>query len=96
MLTSYTWSYGPGTVSALCAALATGVLVDAFVVRLTIVPATRLLPGKASWWIPRWLDRLLPTIDTKGRSLEDAEFQGGQPALKVPIEVDRPHMMVST
>jgi RND superfamily putative drug exporter len=43
--------------------LATAILVDATIVRLVLVPATMTLMGHANWWIPRWLDRLLPTID---------------------------------
>ena len=43
--------------------LATAILVDATLVRLVLLPATMKLLGDANWWIPRWLDRLLPTID---------------------------------
>ena len=43
--------------------LATAILVDATIVRLVLVPATMTLVGDANWWIPRWLDRLLPAID---------------------------------
>jgi RND superfamily putative drug exporter len=57
-------------VASLAFALAVGVLVDAFLVRMIIVPATLMLVGKASWWIPAWLDKILPTIDTEGRTLE--------------------------
>ncbi len=46
--------------------LATAVLVDATVVRMVLVPATMKLMGDANWWIPGWLDRLLPTIDIDG------------------------------
>ncbi|NBE80509.1 MMPL family transporter [Micromonospora rubida] len=50
-------------------ALAVGVAIDAFVVRMTIVPAVMSLLGKAAWWIPRWLDRLLPNVDIEGEGL---------------------------
>ena len=43
--------------------LATAILVDATLVRMVLLPATMKLLGDANWWIPRWLDRLLPTID---------------------------------
>jgi RND superfamily putative drug exporter len=43
--------------------LATAILVDATVVRLVLVPATMKLLGDANWWLPRWLDRLLPRLD---------------------------------
>ncbi|MFL0457665.1 MMPL family transporter [Brachybacterium paraconglomeratum] len=50
-------------------ALAVGVLVDAFVVRMTFVPAVLALLGRHAWWLPRWLDRLLPTVDVEGEGL---------------------------
>ncbi|WP_125778145.1 MMPL family transporter [Antribacter gilvus] len=51
-------------------ALAFGVLVDAFVVRMTLVPALMHLVGDAAWWIPKWLDRILPNADIEGAALE--------------------------
>lgn len=53
-------------------ALAFGVLVDAFVVRMTIVPAVMSLLDKAAWWMPRWLDRLLPNVDVEGAKLTES------------------------
>jgi RND superfamily putative drug exporter len=50
-------------------ALAFGVAVDAFLVRMTIVPAVLSLLGRAAWWLPRWLDRLLPDVDVEGARL---------------------------
>ena len=50
--------------------LAVGVLVDAFIVRLLLVPATLTLLGNAAWWIPKWLDRILPDVDVEGAKLE--------------------------
>jgi RND superfamily putative drug exporter len=47
--------------------LATAVLVDATVVRLILVPATMELLGDANWWLPRWLDRLLPRLSVEER-----------------------------
>ncbi|WP_419995170.1 MMPL family transporter [Streptomyces boninensis] len=49
--------------------LAAAVLFDAFVVRMTIVPALFALLGKSAWWLPRWLDRLLPDLDVEGAKL---------------------------
>ncbi|MFY9487375.1 MAG: hypothetical protein WAP35_01580 [Solirubrobacterales bacterium] len=45
--------------------MATAVLVDATIVRLVLVPATLQILGKANWWIPQWLDRLLPQWDVE-------------------------------
>jgi RND superfamily putative drug exporter len=50
-------------------ALAVGVLVDAFVVRMTFVPAVLALLGKHAWWLPGWLARILPTVDVEGEGL---------------------------
>jgi RND superfamily putative drug exporter len=50
--------------------LAVGVLADAFLVRLLFVPATMRLFGKAAWWLPKWLDRVLPDLDVEGAKLE--------------------------
>ncbi|GAA0846898.1 MMPL family transporter [Streptosporangium amethystogenes subsp. fukuiense] len=51
-------------------ALAFGVLVDAFVVRMLIIPAVMHLAGDKAWWLPRWLDRVLPDVDVEGAKLE--------------------------
>ena len=51
-------------------ALAVGVAIDAFAVRLTLVPAILALAGRRAWWLPGWLDRLLPDLDVEGSSLE--------------------------
>ncbi|MFI5487352.1 MMPL family transporter [Micromonospora echinaurantiaca] len=50
-------------------ALAIGVAIDAFVVRMTIVPAVMSLLGRGAWWLPRWLDRALPNVDIEGEGL---------------------------
>jgi RND superfamily putative drug exporter len=49
--------------------LAFAILIDAFVVRMTIVPAVMALLGRSAWWLPRWLDRLLPNVDIEGEKL---------------------------
>jgi RND superfamily putative drug exporter len=50
--------------------LASAVLVDATIVRMLLVPATMELLGDSNWWLPRWLDRLLPKISVEGHALE--------------------------
>lgn len=50
-------------------ALAAGVLFDAFIVRLLLMPAVLTLLGKNAWWIPKWLDRILPDVDVEGAKL---------------------------
>ena len=49
--------------------LAVGVLLDAFVVRMWIMPAVMTLLGESAWWLPRWLDRILPHVDVEGSQL---------------------------
>ncbi|MBT3152797.1 MMPL family transporter [Streptomyces sp. CHD11] len=55
--------------------LAIAVLFDAFVVRMAIVPAVLSLLGDKAWWLPKWLDRVLPHVDVEGEALSarDAE-----------------------
>jgi len=50
--------------------LAFGVLVDAFVVRMLLIPGAMHLLGETAWWFPKWLDRLLPDVDVEGAGLE--------------------------
>ncbi|WP_018155037.1 MMPL family transporter [Demetria terragena] len=50
-------------------ALATAVFLDAFLVRMVLVPAVMLMLGDRAWWIPSWLNRILPNIDVEGESL---------------------------
>lgn len=52
-------------------ALAVAILLDAFIVRMTLVPATMYLLGNSAWWFPRWLDKILPRLDIEGEALED-------------------------
>jgi RND superfamily putative drug exporter len=49
--------------------LAFGVLIDAFVVRMTLVPAVMALLGRTAWWLPRGIDRRLPDVDIEGEKL---------------------------
>ncbi|PJI86658.1 MMPL family transporter [Luteimicrobium subarcticum] len=50
-------------------ALAVGLLADAFLVRMTIVPAVMLIVGKRMWWMPKWLGPLVPNLDIEGEAL---------------------------
>ncbi|RFU20981.1 MMPL family transporter [Geodermatophilus marinus] len=56
-------------VKAIAFGLAVGILLDAFVVRMTLVPAVLALLGRSAWWLPRWLDRVLPDLDVEGARL---------------------------
>jgi RND superfamily putative drug exporter len=61
--------------------LAIAVLIDATIVRLVLVPATMRLLGDWNWWIPRWLDRILPNV-----TLEGSPEPGTEPE-RVPAKV---------
>ena len=49
--------------------LALAVAIDAFLVRMTIVPAVMALLGRSAWYLPQWLNRLLPNVDVEGETL---------------------------
>ncbi|QYH18933.1 MMPL family transporter [Corynebacterium aquatimens] len=51
-------------------ALGVAVFFDAFFVRMALVPATMFLLGRSTWWMPRWLDRILPEVDVEGTGIE--------------------------
>ncbi|UUU29927.1 MMPL family transporter [Streptomyces sp. CA-210063] len=50
-------------------ALAAGIVIDAFVIRMTLIPATMALAQEKAWWLPAWLDRVLPDLDVEGDKL---------------------------
>lgn len=55
------------TIQSIGFALAVGVFIDAFIVRLLIVPVVMSYLGKAAWWLPKWLNKLLPNISIEGK-----------------------------
>jgi RND superfamily putative drug exporter len=64
-------------------ALAFGVLIDAFVVRMTMVPAVMSLLGDRAWWLPKRLQRALPDLDIEGEKLNRA--LGDQPGERIAV-----------
>ncbi|WAZ22995.1 MMPL family transporter [Streptomyces cinnabarinus] len=62
--------------------LAAAVLLDAFVVRMAIVPAVLALLGDKAWWLPKWLDRILPRVDVEGEALNRPVEPSAVPAEK--------------
>ncbi|MCQ0023092.1 MMPL family transporter [Streptomyces somaliensis DSM 40738] len=74
--------------------LAAAVLFDAFVVRMAIVPAVLALLGRKAWWLPRWLDRVLPDVDVEGERLR-RELTGGSAGPGDP-DADREQRLVRT
>jgi len=70
-------------------ALAFGILIDAFVVRMTLIPAVMAIAGEKAWWLPRWLDRVVPNLDVEGdklvRTLEAQERAAAREAEPVSV-----------
>jgi RND superfamily putative drug exporter len=60
---------GDANIKPIALGLAVGVFVDAFLVRMTLVPAVLTLLGDKAWWMPAWLDRVLPEFDIEGEGL---------------------------
>ncbi|MGH3370716.1 MAG: MMPL family transporter, partial [Nocardioidaceae bacterium] len=61
---------GDASVKPMALGMAVGVFADAFLVRMTLVPAVLTLLGDRAWWLPTWLDRRLPVLDVEGAGLE--------------------------
>ena len=64
--------------------LASAVFLDATLVRLLLVPATMELLGEKNWWLPKWLDRILPTLNVEG---DAHEILDGVEAAPEPVNV---------
>ncbi len=65
IMTSVFLAFVPSTISIIKTfgiALASAVIIDAFLIRLVFVPAFMSILGKSNWWVPAWLDRILPTL----------------------------------
>ena len=66
--------------------LSVAVLLDATVVRLLIVPAAMTLFGESAWWLPSWLDRVLPHVDVEGAKLNRTNMDSNQPIRQVAAD----------
>ena len=64
---------GMNAIKEIALALAVGILADAFLVRMTLVPAVMSLLGDKAWWLPTWLDRRLPLLDIEGEGIAHEE-----------------------
>ncbi|WP_216587335.1 MMPL family transporter [Streptomyces brasiliscabiei] len=79
---------GESMVKTIGFGLAVAVLFDAFVVRMALVPAVLALLGDRAWWLPGWLDRLLPRVDVEGAGLTTAPpTAGGEAVPRQPARV---------
>jgi RND superfamily putative drug exporter len=81
---------GAGAIKGIALGLAVGIAFDAFLVRMTLVPAIMFLLGKAAWWMPKWLGRLLPNVDIEGEQLrehrEAVHWANGQDSTAISTE----------
>ncbi|MEJ6739902.1 MAG: MMPL family transporter, partial [Actinomycetota bacterium] len=67
---------GEPTIKMMGLGLATAVFVDATIIRMVLVPASMRLMGNANWWLPKFLDRIIPNLDIEGESrLPEAEYE---------------------
>ncbi len=80
---------GEGPIKTIGFGLAVGVFVDAFIVRMTLVPAVLALLGRSAWWLPRWIDRRLPSFDVEGEGLTH------QTSLAAWPSADDPHVLAA-
>ncbi|SJN09689.1 putative membrane transport protein [Leucobacter sp. 7(1)] len=97
---------GDPSIKVIALGLAVGVFVDAFIVRMTLVPAVLALLGDRAWRMPRWLSRILPSFDVEGeglaREIAHAEWPADMPeavmasdALQVAGSVRLPDLRVA-
>ena len=52
-------------------ALAVAVFIDAFLVRMTLIPATMFILGEKAWWMPKWMAKITPRVDVEGEGIKD-------------------------
>lgn len=57
-------------------ALAIAVFFDAFIVRMTIIPATMYILGDKAWWLPKWMDKIIPRVDIEGEGIKHLNSNG--------------------
>jgi RND superfamily putative drug exporter len=71
------------TLKTIAFGLAFGVAVDAFIIRMTFVPAVLALLGRRSWWLPAWLSRVIPNVDLEPKSLQQRKNRQAPESLPV-------------
>ena len=79
VFTSFVLDTDP-TVKMLAVGMAVAVLIDATVVRMVLVPSVMSILGARAWWMPRWLDRVIPDLQLEGEVTSPAETEGSSDA----------------
>ncbi|TDD32180.1 MMPL family transporter, partial [Nonomuraea terrae] len=79
-------AYPDSMVKTFGVGLAVAIAVDATIIRGFLVPATMVLLGRANWWCPRWLDRILPNLSVEGHEEEDGPAPAPEPRRPEPVK----------
>jgi len=87
---------GAGMIKPIALGLAVGIAFDAFLVRMTLVPALMTLFGKAAWWMPKWLGRLLPNVDIEGEDLRNHKVALDWAQSEGPVALSAEYLVVGT
>ncbi|MGA4990210.1 MMPL family transporter [Nonomuraea bangladeshensis] len=80
-------AYPDALVKTFGVGLAVAIAVDATIIRGFLVPATMVLLGRANWWCPRWLDRILPNLSVEGHEEDEEETAPPAPRHRQPAGV---------
>ncbi len=86
---------GDASIQPIALGLAVGVLVDAFIVRMSLIPAVLVLFGRHAWWLPAWLERALPSFDVEGEGLHKELAVVGWPDPTREFAIAAEHATVS-
>ncbi len=87
---------GDASIQPIAFGLAVGVAIDAFLVRMTLIPAVLMLFGRVAWWFPRRLDRALPRFDVEGEGLREELESADWPAAGAAIAIAAEDVVVGT
>lgn len=79
---------GDSSLKPIALGLAAGIAIDAFLVRMTLIPALMAILGERAWEIPAWLDRILPSVDIEGEAVERERHLAGWPGDDSVIAAD--------
>jgi len=97
---------GDSSLKPIALGLASGIAIDAFLVRMTLIPAVMAILGDRAWRIPRWMERILPHVDIEGEAVEReralAEWPGDDSILAADdltisaVDIEGAHLRLSS
>ena len=87
VFSSFVLSSDP-TIKMFAIGMASAVLIDATIVRMILVPSVMTLLGDHAWWLPRWLDRIIPNFQLEGGTVPAAPADTGTPVIAARAEDD--------